>query len=57
MQSDRLLGDLGCMVQQPQLVDQLVALVLKLAAVRVGIRALLDFASFERIRGIARTGG
>src|SRR5664280_1895023 len=56
MQRDRLLGNFGGMLQQPQLLDKFIPSALELAAVRVGIRALLDFRTLKRIRRVARTG-
>src|SRR5664279_5805172 len=55
MQRDRLLGNFGGMLQQLQLLDEFVPSGLELAAVRVGIRALLDLRTLKRIRRVART--
>src|SRR5664280_2908071 len=56
MQRDRPLGNFGGMLQQPQLLDEFIPSALELAAVRVGIRAFLDFRTLKRIRRVARTG-
>ncbi len=42
---------------QLQLVDQFVSFVLPLPAVGIGIRSLLNFASGERVRGVAGSRG
>src|ERR1039458_3314421 len=54
VQRDRLLGNFAGMFQQPQLLDQFIASALKLPAIRVGIRALLDLRPLERIRCVTR---
>src|ERR1039458_9145381 len=56
VQRDRLLSSFAGMFQQPQLLDQFIPSALELAAVRVGIRALLDLRTLERIRCVTRSG-
>ena len=49
MQGNRLLRDLRRVIQQLEFLDQLIASVLELSAERVGIGALLDLRTLERI--------
>src|SRR5580700_10260361 len=57
MQRNRLFRDAARVLNQPQLVDQLVAFVLPLSTEGIRIRPLLNLVVRKRIRSIARACG